>query len=97
MKKILFIVSVLALGAQVWANPLYKSCAGCHGAAGERAAMGKSKIINQMSHDAIKEALTGYKEGSYGGPLKSVMKPHVAKLTPEAIESLASYIVTLKK
>ena len=38
----------------------YKKCAACHGANGEKAALGKSKVINQMTKAEIVTALNGY-------------------------------------
>ena len=96
MKKILLIAALAAVATQAFANPLYNGCKGCHGVKGERPAMGKSKIINQMTPADIKTALAGYKDGSYGGVMKNVMKPQVSRLTPEAINTLSAYIPTLK-
>ena len=58
---------------------LYKKCAGCHGAKGEKKALGKSKVVAEMTHAEIATALKGYKAGTYGGPMKGVMKGQVAK------------------
>jgi len=67
------------------------SCAICHGYEGEKEALGKSKIIKNMSKIEIKKALIGYKDGTYGGVLKNSMISQVANLSNEEIEELATY------
>jgi len=68
------------------------ACAGCHGANFEKSALGKSKIVKDLSKDEIVKALTGYKDGSYGGAMKGVMKGQVAALDAKAIEEIATSI-----
>jgi len=67
-------------------------CKGCHGQQWEKAAMGKAKVIKNMSKAQIIKALKGYKDGSYGGALKGLMKAQVAKLSIEDIEKMAAKI-----
>ena len=78
-------------------STLYKKCAGCHGVAGEKAALGKSKIIANMSDKELNEAINGYKAGTYGGAMKGLMKGQVASLSESDVKSISAYIVTLKK
>ena len=68
------------------------ACAGCHGANFEKSALGKSKIVKDLSQAEIETALKGYKDGSYGGAMKGVMKGQVAKLDDKAIAEIASSI-----
>ncbi|WP_370518746.1 hypothetical protein [Sulfurovum sp. bin170] len=68
------------------------ACKGCHGANFEKAAMGKSKVVSEMSKDDIVAALKGYKDGSYGGAMKGLMKGQVATLDDAAIEAMAGAI-----
>lgn len=75
---------------------IFKACAGCHGANGEKAALGKSQIIQGWDVDKTIKALTGYKDGSYGGPMKGVMKGQVARLTQPDVKAVAEYIANLK-
>ena len=89
MKKILLLTSILACVA--FANP-YEKCVACHGANGEKAALGKSKIIKDMSKAEIVSALKGYKDGTYGGPMKGVMKAQVATLSDADIQTIADQI-----
>ncbi|MGB5965186.1 MAG: c-type cytochrome [Sulfurimonadaceae bacterium] len=70
----------------------YKKCAGCHGASGEKVALGKSKVINEMSKADIVAALNGYKDGTYGGPMKGLMKGQVAALSDADMQAIADII-----
>ena len=70
----------------------YAKCAGCHGAHGEKKALGKSKIIAEMSKADIVAALNGYKDGSYGGPMKGLMKGQVASLSDADITAISEKI-----
>lgn len=79
---------------EINAKALYAACASCHGQSAERPALGKSKIIKGWSSDKIVEALNGYKDGSYGGAMKGIMKGQVATKTPEEIKALANYIAS---
>lgn len=68
-----------------------KACASCHGNEGEKVALGKSKIMNQLTKQEIIDALKGYQNGTYGGSMKAVMLGQVKNLTPEEIEELAQF------
>lgn len=89
MKKVLLLTSLLACVA--FANP-YAKCVACHGANGEKVALGKSKIIKDMTKAEIVASLKGYKDGTYGGPMKALMKPQVAGLSDADIEAIAQQI-----
>lgn len=89
MKKIVLITSILACAA--FANP-YAKCIGCHGANGEKVALGKSKVIKDMTKADFITAMKGYKDGSYGGPMKGLMKGQVASLSDADIEAIAAQI-----
>jgi cytochrome c553 len=71
---------------------LYKACTTCHGADAGKSALNKSQIIKGWSAQKIADALNGYKDGTYGGASKALMKGQVAKLSKEDIESLSNYI-----
>ncbi len=75
---------------------LYNKCSSCHGVMGDKKALGKSKIINEMSQDDLITAMKGYQDGSYGGSMKALMKGQVAKLDEAQIKSLAEHISSLK-
>ena len=91
MKKVLVLLTVLGLSTAAMAD-VYAKCAGCHGANGEKAALNKSKIISDMSKADIVAALNGYKDGSYGGPMKGLMKGQVAALSAADITAISEKI-----
>ena len=90
MKKI---VKTVAIGALLASTSAYAvsiaACAGCHGQHFEKAAMGKSKIVKDMSLKDIVTALKGYKAGTYGGAMKQMMVSQVQSLKDSDIEALS--------
>jgi cytochrome c553 len=74
---------------------LFAPCAGCHGADASKHALGKSAIIKGWDSSKIQTALNGYKDGTYGGAMKGVMKGQVSKLSQADVEALAKYISNL--
>jgi len=68
------------------------ACAGCHGANFEKKAMGVSKIVNTLSKDDIKKALHGYKDGTYGGSMKTIMKGQAGGLSDAQIDAIANKV-----
>ena len=91
MKKVIVFLAVLGLSSVAMAD-VYKKCAGCHGATGEKKALGKSKVISSMSKADIAAALHGYKDGSYGGAMKGLMKGQVKGLSDADITAIAEHI-----
>lgn len=89
--KVLGLTLVLTVGANASAD-LFKKCAACHGANGEKIALGKSKIINELTKDEIITALKGYKDGTYGGAMKALMKGKIASYNDDQIASIAEFI-----
>lgn len=75
---------------------LYKQCVTCHGANGEKAALGKSKVIKGMSQADIEAAMKGYKAGTFGAALKAVMEKQVASLDDAQIAEVAAYVSQMK-
>ncbi|CAA6803164.1 MAG: Putative cytochrome c [uncultured Sulfurovum sp.] len=65
------------------------SCVGCHGADFEKSAMGKSKVVTDMTAEEITTALNGYKDGSYGGPMKMLMKAPATAMSDDDIKAFA--------
>ena len=102
MKKLFTILGLTAIFAMVGTAgtvetpsdgaQLFKKCTGCHGSKGERKALGKSKVISEMKKEDIKTALTGYKDGSYGGAMKGIMKGQVMSYSDKDIAAVADYI-----
>jgi len=98
MKKV--VLALLALGAMSFlaadGAALYKKCAGCHGAKAEKKALGKSKVIAGWAAADTEKALNGYKDGSYGGAMKGLMKGQVASYSADDIKAVAAHIEGLK-
>jgi len=93
MKKIVIAsAATLALATAAMAAVNTHACAGCHGAHFEKHALGKSKIVKDLTHAQIATALKGYKHGTYGGPMKGVMKGQVAKYSDADLEAVAQTI-----
>jgi len=92
MKKIILATAILGLGANILLADPYTRCVGCHGATGEKVALGKSKIIKDMTKQEIVDAMVGYQKGTYGGPMKGLMTGQVKTLSQADIESIANKI-----
>jgi len=90
MKKIVLATTVLA-ATFAFANP-YAKCVACHGANGEKVALGKSKIIKDMSKEDFIASLKGYQDGTYGGPMKGMMTGQVKGMDEATIKALADQI-----
>jgi len=93
MKKM---IKVIMLGSLLAAPMAFAggtaACAGCHGADFSKKALGKSKVVKDMSKEEIVAALKGYKDGSYGGAMKGMMAGQVKSLDDAAIEAIAAEI-----
>ena len=88
MKKVILGLTVVAV-ASLFAEVNVAACAGCHGADFGKKALGKSKIVKDMTKADIEKALKGYKDGTYGGAMKGIMKGQVAKLSDADIKAIA--------
>jgi len=90
------VIKVMALSSLLAASALYgastSACTGCHGQNFEKPALGKSKVVKDMSKEDIVKALKGYKDGSYGGAMKGMMKGQVASLSDADIDAIAGSI-----
>jgi len=92
MKKTLVTMAIVGLASTSAFAENTAACVGCHGANFEKAALGKSKIVKDMTKENIVAALKGYKDGSYGGAMKGVMKGQADKLSDADIEAIATKI-----
>jgi cytochrome c-type protein NapB len=92
MKKIVIAATVLATTSLFAANTA--ACAGCHGANFEKSAMGKSKIVKDMSKDEIVTALKGYRDtdGFGHSAMKAAMAGQAKALSDADIEEIATSI-----
>ncbi len=75
---------------------LYKKCSACHGASGEKKALGKSAVIKGWEAQKTVASLKGYKDGTYGGPMKGLMKGQVTSLDDAQIEDIAKFLEAQK-
>jgi cytochrome c-type protein NapB len=92
MRKVIKIVAVASLLAPTLYGAGIAGCKGCHGADFGNKALGKSKIVKDMSKAEIISALKGYQDGSYGGSMKAMMKGQVGSFSDADIEAIASEI-----
>ncbi len=97
MKKITLAIAAIALTVSTLAAEVnLKSCAGCHGSDWSKKALGKSADVSKMSETDIESALIGYKDGTYGGAMKGLMKGQVAKYSNEELTASAKVILGAK-
>ena len=98
MKKVVLATVALVGFAFADAPASYATCKACHGVKGETniTTQNKSHVPANLTKADIEKALNGYKDGSYGGVMKNLMKTHVETKTPEQIEVLADYISKLQ-
>jgi len=93
MKKIVIAsIATLALATASMAAVNGKACTSCHGADWSKKALGKSKVVANLSHAEIATALKGYKAGTFGGPMKGLMKGQVAKYSDADLDAFAHTI-----
>ncbi len=89
-------VKMIMLGSLLTASSIYAAstaaCLGCHGQNFEKKALGVSKVVKDMSKEDIVKALEGYKNGTYGGAMKSVMAGQVKALSSDDIKAMADAI-----
>ncbi|PNV82218.1 MAG: cytochrome C [Sulfurimonas sp.] len=92
MKKIVLSIVALTATTALMAAVNSGACTGCHGTDWSKAALRKSKNVAEMTHADIAASLKGYKAGTYGGPMKGLMKGQVAKYSDEELEAFAQTI-----
>ena len=92
MKKIITSIVAITATTALMAGVNAGACKGCHGQSFEKKALGKSKVVSAMTHADIATALKGYKAGTYGGPMKGLMKGQVAKYSDADLEAFAQTI-----
>ena len=98
MKKLTILVATL-FATVVMAQDgkaLYTKCVACHGVKAEKKALNKGQIIQGWDKAKLVASMKGYKDGSYGGAMKGLMKGQLATYDDAKIEAVAEYITTLK-
>ena len=97
MKKIVLSAIFVAATAASLSAASFAACATCHGANGEKAALGKSEIIKGWGEAKTVASLNGYKAGTLNvHGMGAVMKGQVAKLSDADIADLAKQIAAMK-
>ena len=93
-------LALLVTGATLMAADgaaLYKKCAGCHGANGEKPALGKSAVIGGWAAADVEAALKEYKAGTRNVKgMGAMMKGQVASYSDADIAAVSAYINGLK-
>jgi len=92
MKKTLTISLLVTLLSTLSLADSYSKCVACHGANGEKVALGKSKVMKDMTKAEIESSLLGYQDGTYGGPMKVLMVGQVKGLSAADIKDIANKI-----
>ena len=88
MKKIILTIATVGLVSTLMAGSVNsKACTGCHGMDWTKKALGKSKVVANMTKAEVSAAMVGYKNGTYGGAMKGLMKGQVAKYSEADLKS----------
>lgn len=97
MKTLIALLGLTALLSAADGGALYQKCAACHGAKGEKAALGKSEVIAGWKSDKVLDALKGYKAGTRNTKgMGALMKGQTASLSDADMKALADHIAGLK-
>ena len=96
MKKIVIAsIAMLAMTTASMADPVNGAkCAGCHGKSFKKSAMGKSKVVKDMTHAEIETALLGYKNTAGFGhsPMKGAMAGQVKSYSDAELKAFSQTI-----
>lgn len=97
MKTLLALWGLSVMLSAAEGGALYQKCAACHGAKGEKAALGKSEVIAGWKADKTLDALKGYKAGTRNTKgMGAIMKGQTATLSEGDMKTLGEYIAGLK-
>ena len=91
MKKVILAALLCAVYGIASVNTTV--CKGCHGQNFEKKALGKSHVVADMNATSIETALIGYKNGTYGGSFKGIMKGQVSKYSDDELKAAAKTLV----
>ncbi|RUM68323.1 MAG: hypothetical protein DSZ07_06840 [Sulfurovum sp.] len=87
------VASVVASATGSDGKALFAKCAGCHGADGKTAALGKSAVIAGQAAADLETKIAGYKAGTLNTKgMGALMKGQVAGLSDADVKAVASYI-----
>ena len=97
MKKIVLTAMLAAATAVSLSAASFAACAACHGAKGEKPALGKSEIIAGWDEAKVVASLNGYKAGTLNvHGMGALMKGQAVKLADADIADLAKQIAAMK-
>jgi len=97
MKTLIVLLGLTAMLSAADGGALFQKCAACHGAKGEKAALGKSEVIAGWKSDKVLDALKGYKAGTRNTKgMGALMKGQTAALSDADMKALADHIAGLK-
>ncbi|HEX5330057.1 c-type cytochrome [Sulfuricurvum sp.] len=97
MKTLIVILGLTVMLSAAEGSALYQKCAACHGAKGEKAALGKSEVIAGWSSAKTLDALKGYKAGTRNTKgMGAIMKGQTATLSDADMKTIADYVAGLK-
>lgn len=92
MKTLLAIVCI----SSILSADVTTKCFACHGLNFEKVALGKSKVVKDMTSEEISKSLQGYQKGE-GGPMKGIMIAQVKGLTEKDIKEISLKASGIKK
>lgn len=103
MKKLLILIAILsqtvmAADLEIGKEKFNSNCTACHGANGERKALGISQVIAEIGDPKIVEGLLRniIDNGKESGKNMAMVNA-VSNLSDEEVMNLSAYIATLKK
>lgn len=85
-------IAALVLQTSLFALVDEKSCTECHGENWSKKAIGISRDVSKMTHNDIAKALNGYKNNTYGGPLKHIMREKLKDYSKNELDIFSSKI-----
>lgn len=100
MKKAIFISLLIALVSVCYAagmdgKSVFAKCQGCHGANGEKKALGTSAVIKGMPAAEVEKKLNAFKTGKFTDSKANIMQKQAASLSGPEIKAVADYISKL--
>lgn len=92
-KLFIILTTTLVLNTSLAATINKFACTSCHGDNFEKKALGASLIVANLSHKDIATILKGYKDSTYGGPLRGLM----SKVSAYSYEEIDTFSNTIGK
>lgn len=81
-----FLILIIA-ASSLFAEVHLSDCKVCHGVNFELKALGKSKIVKDMTKQDVSNALIGYKNGTYGSHMRGIMIGKVHRYNESELKS----------